>query len=84
MNKEARVVRIIAENPALEKPRSLQARIIFDPPNDESVLVFYWRGSKEGFFDATVEHIAPDNCFKSRCRARHDYVNGLLKPFVLR
>lgn len=80
MNKDARVVKVVGENPVWTRPQLQQARIIFDPPNKESVLAIYWRGSKRGFFDATVEYIAPDNCFKCRYPVRHDYINGSLKP----
>lgn len=83
MNKNIRVVRVVkvsGQNPVRPRTRLQQARIIFDPPNEESVLVIYWRGAKRGFFDATVEYVAPDNCFKCRYPVRHDYINGSLKP----
>lgn len=80
MNEKIRVIEVSKAKPTETRSRSKQARIIFDPPNKESVFVLYWRGSKKGFFDATVEYILPDNCFKRRCNVRHDYIDGLLKP----
>ncbi|HEX3017852.1 MAG TPA: hypothetical protein VHP31_08380 [Caproicibacter sp.] len=80
MNKDIRVVKVSVQSPARTMPRLQQARILFDPPNKESVLVVYWRGSKRGLFDAMVEYVAPDNCFKCRYPVRHDYIDGQLKP----
>jgi hypothetical protein len=80
LNNNIRVVKVSDENPARSRPRLKQARIIFDPPKEESVFVIYWRGSKQGLFDAKVEYIAPDNCLINRYPVRHDYINGLLTP----
>lgn len=80
MNKNIRVIKVSNAKSTKIRIQSQQARIIFDPPNKESVLVVYWCGSKRGLFDAIVEYILPDNCFKCKCNVRHDYIDGLLKP----
>lgn len=80
MNANIRIVTVSGSFSDRPRPQSQQARIMFNPPNDERVLVVYWRGSKQGFYDATVEDIAPNNYLAHRYPVRNDYINGLLTP----
>ncbi len=57
-----------------------KARILFDPPNQERVIVIYWRGAKCGFFDAMVEDIDKNNSLLHKFPIRHEYVSGQRKP----
>lgn len=84
MNENIHTVRIISGNDQISerwKPKPSPARILFDPPNQERVLVAYWRGAY-GFFDAMVEYIDKNNHLLSRYPVRQDYIDDRLKPLA--
>lgn len=78
----ANVSIIPGSDPFLErrKLQPNQARILFDPPNMERVLVIYWRGAKLGFYDAIVEDIDKNNRLLHKFPIRYEYIAGQRMP----
>ena len=82
MNENVRIVRVVPGgvlSPKGQKPQLPPARILFDPPNQESVLVAYCRGDFHGLFDAMVEDIEKNNHLLRRHPVRHNDVDGHFK-----
>ena len=82
MNENVRIVRVVPGGDYTteqQKPKLPLARILFDPPNQERVLVAYCRGDFHRLFDAMVEDIDKNNHLLRRHPVRHNDVDVHLK-----